>query len=124
MRVASATIVVAGLVIGGEALASTQKISGTWQRGDGLATVTIMPCGPSICAVNTWVKDEASGESVGDRLVMSVSPQSEDTLSGTAYDPQRDLTYSIDISVGDQQMKTRGCVLAGLLCKSVAWTKQ
>ena len=123
MRVASATIIAVGL-IGGEAMASTDKMTGSWQRGDGLAKVRIIRCGSSMCAVNTWVKDGASGEKVGDRLVMNVAPKADGKLSGTAFDPQRKLTYRIDISVADQSMKTRGCVLGGVVCKSVGWTKQ
>ncbi len=124
MRVASATILAVGLVVSGDAVASPEKMTGTWQRGDGLAKVKINPCGSSMCAVNTWVKDGTSGEKVGDRLVMNVSPKAGGKLSGTAFDPQRNLTYRIDISVADQRMKTRGCVLGGVLCKSVGWTKQ
>lgn len=89
-----------------------------------MAAVKIAKCGAAFCAVNTWVKDSAQGEKVGDRLVMNVRPKSEGKLSGTAFDPQRNLTYRIDISVADQSMKTRGCVLGGILCKSVGWTKQ
>lgn len=124
MRVASATILLAGCVFSGTAAASTEKMTGTWQRGDGLAKVTIDRCGSAMCAVNTWVKAGTSGEKVGDRLVMNVSPQAGGKLSGTAFDPQRNLTYRIDISVAEQRMKTRGCVLGGVLCKSVGWTKQ
>lgn len=124
MRVASATLVAVGILSAGGASASPEKMTGSWSRGDGLASVRINKCGAAICAVNTWVKDPSQGEKVGDRLVMTVSPKSDGKLSGTAYDPQRNLTYRIDISVADQSMKTRGCVLGGLLCKSVGWTKQ
>jgi len=124
MRVALATLVALGMIFSTEAFASEEKMSGSWSRGDGLAAVRIAPCGSSMCAVNTWVKDSSQGEKVGDRLVMTVSPKADGKMSGTAFDPQRKLTYRIDISVADQSMKTRGCVLGGLLCKSVGWTKQ
>lgn len=124
MRVASATFVAFSILFSAEAQASLEKMTGTWSRGDGLAAVRINKCGQAICAVNTWVKDPSQGEKVGDRLVMTVSPKADGKLSGTAFDPQRNLTYRIDISVADQSMKTRGCVLGGLLCKSVGWTKQ
>jgi uncharacterized protein (DUF2147 family) len=74
--------------------------------------------------VNTWVKDPSQGEKVGDKLVLNVSPKEDGKLSGTAFDPQRNLTFRIDISVADQSMNTRGCILGGLLCKSVGWTKR
>lgn len=124
MRVASATVVALAIWFPVQAQASTDLMTGTWARGDGLAAVQINRCGTAMCAVNTWVSDSASGEKVGDRLVMTVSPKSNGKLSGTAFDPQRNLTYRIDISVASQKMKTRGCVLGGILCKSVGWTKQ
>jgi uncharacterized protein (DUF2147 family) len=111
-------------MVSAEAWASPDRITGSWSRGDGLAAVKINRCGSSMCAVNTWVKDPSQGEKVGDRLVMMVSPNADGKLSGTAFDPQRNLTFRIDISVAEQNMKTRGCVLGGLLCKSVGWTKQ
>lgn len=124
MRGASATMVALGMVFATNAFASAEKMSGSWSRGDGLAAVRIGPCGSAICAVNTWVKSSSDGEKVGDRLVMTVSPKADGKLSGTAFDPQRNLTYRIDVNVADQSMTTRGCVLGGLLCKSVGWTKQ
>ena len=45
------------------------------------------------------------------------------SMTGTAYDPQRKLNYSLEINVQSQSMQTRGCVLAGILCKSVNWTR-
>ncbi len=123
MRIAIATICsTTFLAVAAEA--SPEKMTGTWARGDGLALVKIDRCGEAICAVNTWVKDPSGGEKVGDRLVMNVSPKAEGKLTGTAFDPQRQLSFRIDISVAEQTMKTRGCVLGGFVCKSVAWTKR
>ena len=33
------------------------------------------------------------------------------------------MTFSVDVTVGNQVMKTKGCVLARLLCKTVGWTE-
>lgn len=101
---------------------ASNGIVGKWARGDGAARVRIEPCGDALCAVNTWIKDESSGEHIGDRLVMKVSGNGS-SLSGTAYDPQRKLNYNLDIDVGPQSMHTRGCVLAGIVCKTVNWTR-
>lgn len=101
---------------------AVEGILGNWARGDGNARVRIAPCGGALCAINTWVRDPSGGEHVGDRLVMSVSGD-DSSLSGTAYDPQRKLNYSLSINLGPQSMQTRGCVLAGILCKSISWTR-
>jgi len=97
--------------------------AGEWVRGDGNARVRIAPCGSSICATNVWIGDTSGGEEVGDRLVMTVAPAAADTLKGKAFDPKRNMTYSISIKVGDAKLVTRGCVAGGLLCKAVSWSR-
>jgi uncharacterized protein (DUF2147 family) len=102
--------------------ATGEGIVGNWARGDGNARVRIAPCGEALCAINTWIRDPASDEHVGDKLVMKVSG-SGSSMAGTAYDPQRKLSYSLEINYGQSSMQTRGCVLAGIVCKSVSWTR-
>lgn len=104
------------------AQAANEGILGDWARGDGNARVRIAPCGGALCAINTWIRDSVSDEHVGDKLVMKVSG-SGSSMSGTAYDPQRKLNYSLEIKYGTESMQTRGCVLAGIICKSVSWTR-
>ena len=97
--------------------------SGTWNRGDGNARVRIAPCGSNICATNVWIRDTGGGEAVGDRLVMTLQPKSADTLTGKAFDAKRDLTYAIQVKVAGQRLVTRGCLVGGLVCKSVNWSR-
>lgn len=107
------------------ALFATQAAAmplGEWARGDGNARVRIQPCGAALCATNTWIRDSASDEKVGDRLVMNVKPDGEGRLVGSAFDPQRDRNYGLTITYSGNQMSTRGCVI-GVLCKTVTWTK-
>ncbi|NTJ43079.1 DUF2147 domain-containing protein [Agrobacterium larrymoorei] len=110
------------LMLGGTAAAAAD-INGQWARGDGNAKVEIAPCGSDICAINTWIKPGTPKEKSGDKLVMSIKPSSDGEYSGTAFDPQRDLTYKITVSVKGDSMTTKGCVLAGILCKGVSWTR-
>ncbi|MDF2117198.1 DUF2147 domain-containing protein [Roseiarcaceae bacterium H3SJ34-1] len=100
-----------------------QEITGKWARSDGVAQVRIAPCGSQICAVNTAIKGGDGSEKVGDRLVMNVKPAAANMLSGTAYDPQRKMSYNIDITVAENQLSTKGCVLGRLLCKAVSWSR-
>lgn len=106
----------------GLAVAET-SIYGSWARGDGVARVRIAPCGSSICAVNTWIKAGVTDEKVGDKLVMNVEPTTPAALSGTAFDPQRNLNYKLKVTLSAKSMTTRGCVLGGLICKNVGWTR-
>lgn len=96
---------------------------GMWARGDGNAKVRIERCGSDICATNTWIREGTKDEKAGDVLVMSVKPDDPSHWSGTAFDRQRDLKYRMTLTVGDNQMTSRGCVLAGIICKNMDWTR-
>ncbi len=97
---------------------------GNWSRDDGNAKVALAPCGAALCATNIWIRDPAgSGEHVGDRLEMTLKPAGGDAWKGTAYDPQRKRSYGMTMSLKGGKLQTQGCVLGGLLCKSVGWTR-
>jgi uncharacterized protein (DUF2147 family) len=100
------------------------SIIGDWGRSDGALHINISPCGEKLCAVNTWTRDPASGDRVGDRLVLSLNPREASTLTGEAFDQRRRLTYSLRISVDRDAMTTRGCLLAGLACRTMSWNRQ
>ncbi|MGO6817120.1 DUF2147 domain-containing protein [Rhizobium leguminosarum] len=114
---------VAVLAIGAASMAGAADINGQWARGDGNAKVKIAPCGSDLCAVNTWIKPGTPKEKEGDKLVMSIRPDDEGSYSGTAFDPQRDMSYKLTVTVDGNKMTTKGCVVAGLLCKAIDWTR-
>lgn len=119
---ALAAAALAGLATPGHA-ASEPSPFGLWARGDGKAKVRVERCGADLCATNTWIREGTKGEKAGDVLVMSVKPVNASNWSGTAFDKQRDLTYRMTLKVGDKKMTTRGCVLAGMICKDMGWTR-
>jgi uncharacterized protein (DUF2147 family) len=100
------------------------SITGDWGRVDGTLRITIAPCGERLCAVNTWSGDPDGGDRVGDRLVLSLSPSDASTLAGEAFDERRKLTYSLQISLDRDAMRTRGCLLAGVACRTMNWIRQ
>ncbi len=135
LRVLAATIVLTTsgvLGAGADAGAvSGASITGAWSRTDGGLRIAIEACGERFCAVNTWIKDPGNGEAVGDRLVMTLQPRVVMTLqprdpvrlAGEAFDEKRGLKYSMLISVGQDAMTTQGCVLSGIVCKTMNWTR-
>ncbi len=128
LRVLAATIILATgtgvLVAGADAGAvSGASITGAWSRTDGSLRIAIEACGERFCAVNTWIKDPSNGEAVGDRLVMTLQPRDPVRLAGEAFDEKRGLKYTMLISVGQDAMTTQGCVLAGIVCKTMNWTR-
>lgn len=103
--------------------AQAADINGNWARSDGKARVKIASCGADICATNTWIKPGTPSEKAGDVLVMKVKADADGNYSGSAFDPQRDMSYRITLTVGEDKMTSKGCVLGGLLCKGVGWTR-
>jgi uncharacterized protein (DUF2147 family) len=121
MKLVLTSLFLFAAVVPGSAFAD--DIDGLWARGDGNAKVKIEPCGSDICAINTWIKPGTPREKAGDKLVMTIKKTSDDEYSGTAFDPQRDMTYKIFVMVNGDKMNTKGCVVAGLLCKGVDWAR-
>lgn len=111
------------LAFGQMTTAQAANMDGVWARDDGNARVRIASCGDKTCATNVWIRDTSRGEAPGDKLIMSLKRSSDTEFSGTAFDPKRGMSYSVDVTVGSQTMKTKGCVLARLLCKTVGWTE-
>lgn len=123
MKIMVTTTVATLVALSGFTSAHAADIDGQWARGDGNAKVRIASCGSHICATNTWIKPGTPKEMKGDKLVMTIKPGADGVYSGTAFDPQRDMTYKLTVTVNGDKMTTRGCIVAGLLCKGVAWTR-
>jgi uncharacterized protein (DUF2147 family) len=118
MKRLSLALVLAALWFEG---AAANDLDGTWLRDDGNARVRIAPCGDKICATNLWIGDTSNGEVAGDKLVMTLARQPDGTFSGNAYDPKRDWTYSMTITVTPGTLTTRGCIVGRLICRDVNW---
>lgn len=112
----------AGAIAALPSCAFANTLLGDWQRGDGNVRIRIAACGESLCATNTWVKDSGSGEKVGEKLIFAVTQQG-DGWSGSAYDPQRKLTISTKLKVIGKRLTSSGCVLSGVICRSVDWMR-
>ena len=119
----TALLIASTLVLGAATMAQAADIDGNWARSDGKAKVKIAKCGGDICATNTWIKPGTPSEKAGDVLVMKVEKLSDSRYSGSAFDPQRDMSYNITLDVSGDTMTSKGCVLGGLLCKGVGWTR-
>lgn len=105
------------------AAGSDRSFFGNWSRTDGEARITIVPCGENLCATTTWIRDPTKGELVGDRFVMSVKPREAATVAGEAFDVRRGLTYMVQISLDQDAMTTRGCLVVGVACRTMNWVR-
>ena len=118
-------LIAAMLMIGAAsaAPASDPSYLGNWARADGKTHIRVEPCGKSVCGVNTWVRPGMKHEKVGDRLVLKIRPAGASRWTGSAVDPQRNQRYTVRIHVANKRMTTDGCVMGGLMCQSMSWTR-
>jgi uncharacterized protein (DUF2147 family) len=120
MRLA-ATAIIGAFLVAGPAMAS--DINGVWQRDNGLSRIRMAPCGGGVCGVVSWLKDPANSQSkVGQRVFYDMK-QDGGGWTGKAFNPDDGKTYTGKASVSGSTMTTQGCMLGGLVCKSVTWTR-
>jgi uncharacterized protein (DUF2147 family) len=99
------------------------ELLGSWVRATGETQIEISRCGDDYCAVNVWVRDADVDEKVGDVLVMSLKPKAPGRFEGEAYDRRRDTRFAINLTVTATALRSEGCVLVGLICKSADWNR-
>ncbi len=97
--------------------------SGTWLRENGNSRVRIAPCGPHYCGTIVWVKSADSPGKVGQKVFYDMEPAGSNTWSGKALNPEDGKTYNGRMILSGTSLTTSGCVLGGLICRSVNWSK-
>ena len=97
--------------------------SGLWLRENGKGSVRISPCGGALCGTVASVRDPESAAKVGQRVFYGMVPTSDNVWSGHAFNPEDGRTYAGTLTLSGNQMTTSGCVLGGVICKSVRWSR-
>jgi uncharacterized protein (DUF2147 family) len=123
MRGASYIAGVVCLLISIPALAAALP-SGEWVRGDGGVRARISRCGVKICATTTWTRDSAGPEKAGDRFIMAVKAAEPGHWMGSAFDPQRKLSYNVDVRLQGDRLTTRGCISGSTACLVTDWVRK
>ena len=112
---------VGAVLIAGPAAAA--DIVGTWQRSDGTARIRMSTCGDAVCGHVSWLKDPANSPSkIGERVFYDMK-EDGGGWSGSAFNPEDGKTYTGKATVSGGGMTTKGCVLGGLICKTVTWSR-
>jgi uncharacterized protein (DUF2147 family) len=103
--------------------AAAADVSGVWIRDNGEAKVRIAPCGGALCGTVVWVKDAAEQAEVGRRVFWDMVPDGHAVWRGKAFNPMDGRTYTGKLNLEGSAMTTSGCVLGGLICQSMTWTR-
>ncbi len=118
-------LLIAGAVLmaasaGGAAAGDAQ---GEWLRENGAAKVRIVPCGEALCGAIVWLRDSTGPAKVGKQVFFAMRRHGENAWTGSAFRPEDGKTYSGRMTLSGDRLVTAGCMLGGLVCKSVAWTR-
>jgi uncharacterized protein (DUF2147 family) len=108
------------LLASGPSLA--QEILGTWTSENGGTRVKFEPCGDALCGDVVWVKPGSDSKAkVGERLFYEMRADGQNSWAGKAfYDGS---VYVGKMSIEGTDLKTSGCILSGVLCKSAIWRR-
>lgn len=123
LRIATCLASLSAAIVLGSAPVSAQDVSGTWLRDSGASRVRFGKCGEAMCGTIVWLKDADGPAKVGQRVFYDMKPDGAGKWQGSAFNPEDGKTYSGTMALQGGQLKTSGCVLGGLICRSVTWTR-
>ncbi|MDO9440645.1 MAG: DUF2147 domain-containing protein [Beijerinckiaceae bacterium] len=121
MRFVKQILVLAACVMASAAAA--QEATGTWVRDTGDAHVRFGPCGAYLCGTISWVKDTTRAGEIGRRVFYDMKQDGPGAWKGQAFNPEDGKTYSGKMTLAGDVLTTSGCVLGGLFCKTVVWSR-
>jgi uncharacterized protein (DUF2147 family) len=104
-------------------LAVAGDLSGVWLHEDGASKVRFAPCGAALCGTIVWLKDKGGEAKIGQRVFYEMIPSGDNAWSGKAFEPTSGKEYSGKMSLSGDRLTTAGCVLGGLICKSIVWRR-
>lgn len=113
----------AGLTLALPAAVLAQDVAGTWQRDTGASRVRFAKCGEAMCGTLAWLKDADGPAKVGQRIFYDMKPSGPGKWSGSAFNPEDGKTYSGTMTLSGNTLTTAGCILGGIICRSVKWSK-
>jgi uncharacterized protein (DUF2147 family) len=123
MRALTHTAVLAAIVSFSPLPAAANDPTGTWLRDSGASRVRFAKCGEAFCGTIVWLKDESGPAKIGQRVFFDMKADGANRFTGKAFNPEDGKTYSGKIFLNGDKMLTEGCALAGLVCRSVNWSK-
>lgn len=117
------SLAAAAAVLIGCGAAQAQELGGTWQRDTGASRVRFAKCGEALCGTISWLKDANGPAKIGQRIFYDMKPNGAGKWSGSAFNPEDSKTYSGTMALSGETLTTSGCVMGGLICRSVKWSK-
>jgi len=111
---------------------ATKSPKGLWLNPHGSVAVRTDACGDKMCGWIVWASSDAQKDArdsgvdrlVGTMLLEDYRPRGPASWSGTVFVPDMGRHFSSEIdAISPGQLKIKGCVLGGLICKSQVWSR-
>ncbi|HKT77786.1 MAG TPA: DUF2147 domain-containing protein [Sphingobium sp.] len=105
---------------------------GLWLNPGGSVAVRTHGCGDRLCGWIVWASAAAQSDAresgvahlIGTQLLEDYRPDGRNEWTGTVYVPDMGRRFFSRIEqTAPQQLKIKGCVLGGLICRSQLWTR-
>lgn len=120
----SSCVGLAGLaLLAGMATAGAQEVTGVWQRDTGASRVRFARCGEALCGTISWLRDQDGPAKLGQRIFYDMKPNGANKWAGSAFNPEDGKTYSGTMKLSGDTLTTAGCIMGGLICRTVRWTR-
>jgi uncharacterized protein (DUF2147 family) len=124
--------------------AQAAEVVGVWLSPKANTRVRVGPCGPALCGNIIWMEhpnDPQTGEPLTDRnnpdpakrnrpilgmqMITDLRPgRAAGEWTGQVYLPNEGKTSSVSFWMdGPNSLKIESCMLAGLLCRTLTWTR-
>ncbi len=130
------------LALPGVAAAQAGDPAGVWINQEGSTKVRVSRCGEALCGSVAWLREplDRAGQPKVDRenpdaskrnrrliglpVLLNMKPAGANKWSGRIYNADDGNTYISNIEMaGTNAMRVQGCVLGGLICKTMNWSR-
>lgn len=114
------------------AMAQQSGHLGVWRNPKNTVHVDIQPCGYGICGVVIWASPEAiedarkgsSVDLIGQQLFRDFIEEKPGVWRGKVFVPDRNRIFTGSATLtASGALQARGCILAGVLCRSQLWKR-
>ncbi|MEO6113638.1 MAG: DUF2147 domain-containing protein [Sphingomicrobium sp.] len=114
------------------AAVEVSSIEGSWTNPSASVTVTIAPCGETICGRVTAASDQAKADArkagtdplIEVELMSGFKPNGPGRWKGRLFVPDLKRRSKAELRLaGPDQLKVTGCAVGRILCKSQLWTR-
>lgn len=105
---------------------------GLWLNPHDSVAVRTGPCASKLCGWIVWANGEAQADAkdsgvrqlVGTELLQNYRATNAHSWSGTVFVPDLGRNFSSQIDqLSSNELKIKGCILGGFICKSQLWTR-